>query len=127
VVEPPAGSELIYTDAVIEHAAKSFVQRFFKTTHGRLLMLACVINIAGFALGAYFVRDEWSMVFVVGLIAVLGPVYLAAIYFLFPRKFSASLKQGLKPSARVTITSSGFGVAARRRSYELLWSDVKGR
>lgn len=48
--------ELIYSDAVIESAAASFVRRSFSTTRGRLLILACVINVGGFVLVAVLVK-----------------------------------------------------------------------
>ena len=117
--------EIVYTDAVLEQAATSFFHHFFVTAFGRALQIACVLNIAALGLIFYLgVRDRF-MLFAVGLIAALGPVYLAVIYYVYPKKFATALKRVLQPTAHVTIDPTGFGIAAKGRRIELPWSDVK--
>ena len=77
MAEVHADSEITYTDAVIEDAAASFVRHFFNTTYGRVLLLACVINIAAFVLVFSLGIREWFVLFVVGTLAAMGPIYLA--------------------------------------------------
>lgn len=117
--------EIAYTDTLIEQATQSFFRDFFSTTYGRVLMLACVVNVAGFVLiVAMGVRDRF-MLFVIGMIAALGPLYLSIVYFYFPQKFSDVLKQRLQPAAKISLSSAGFGIAANGRAVTLPWSDVK--
>ena len=118
-------AEIEYTDRVIEQACGSFVRYFFSTRYGRLLVLASVVNAVGFALAVHFGVKDKFMLFVVGMIAALGPIYLSSLYFLFPKRTSAVLKQHLKPRAKVTVSSSGFGIAANGRAIALPWADVK--
>jgi hypothetical protein len=105
-------SEVVYSDAIIENASQAFVSDFFATRRGVALVLASVVTIVGFALMIWFGVREHFAVFVIGMIAVLGPIYLAAIYFYFPHRFAAMLKERLKPSAKVTITPTVFEIAA---------------
>jgi hypothetical protein len=118
-------SQVDYSDAVIEQASVSFVRYFFGTRRGRLLMIASVVNIAGLGLIIYLGVREAFMLMVVGMIAALGPVYLAFLRFGFPKRTAAVLKQHLKPRATVTVSSSGFGIATHDRAIALPWTEVK--
>ena len=118
-------SEVVYTDAVIDEAADAFVRTFFTTPMGRALIAASIVNIAAFALIMWLgVRDRF-MLFVVGMIAALGPAYLAMIRFYYPGTFATRLKQRLKPVARIAVTATGFAISANDRAVKLLWSDVR--
>lgn len=118
-------SDVVYTDAVIDQATEAFFRDFFRTRFGQVLMVACLVNVAAFGLMVWLgVRDHFTL-FVIGMIAALGPVYLGVLYFYYPRKLAAALKQSLKPSAKIMISSTGFGISANDRTVKLLWSDVK--
>ena len=121
----PAESDVTYSDAILEDSARSFVRHFFTTTYGRVLLIASAVNVFGFALVIFFGIRDWFMLFVVGMIAALGPVYLASLYFLYPRRIASALKERLQPAARVTVSPSGFGIAANGRTFALPWSDIK--
>lgn len=71
-----------------------------------------------------FIRDRF-MLFVVGLVALPGPVYLCLLRFYTPRKLAGVLKPRLQATARVTIGSTRFALAANGRAVALPRSDVR--
>lgn len=115
--------EAVYNDVVIDDAARTFVHRLFRRYLG-WLAAACSLNIAGFAFALMFPAGS-LVISAIGLLAVLGPVFLLLMYFRFPGKLAAALKQGLKPSARVSVSSSGLSMSVKGRSFTRQWTDLQ--
>ena len=115
--------DAVYDDAMIEDAAKVFVRRQFRK-YGWLLVLACIINIVGFAL---FVAlgGRGGLAVAVGIIAAVGPLYFPWAYNRLHHKLAASMKRALNPTARVSISSSTFTLSAKGQSFTRQWAHLK--
>ena len=125
-MEPsPDSAEVPYTDAVIEQATRSFISDTVKSPYGLAVIAASVANIIGFFVLVQLGLRDSSAVFFVGVVAMLGPFYLALLYLYYPGKISAQLKKRLQPSARIAISATGFEVAANDRMVKLPWTDIK--
>jgi hypothetical protein len=97
--------EVPYTDELIDHAAAAFVRDYLFHTYGRWLILACIINLAGFLAVLWLGGSKVQvMLAFIAAIAVLGPVGLARIWFAYPRKIAERIKQRFIPSATFSMT-----------------------
>lgn len=113
-----------YDDAIIDDAAKTFVRRLFKRYLG-MLAAACLLNVVGFIVVLTLPGNGELVTSAIGLLAVLGPVFLVLMHLRFPRKLAAALKQGLKPAVHVSVSSSSFSMLAKDRSFTKQWTDLK--
>lgn len=116
--------EAAYDDRIIDDAAKTFVRRLFKRYLG-LLIAACLLNIVGFIFLLMLPGNGGLMTIATGLLAVLGPAYFVLMYVRFPGKLAAAIKRDLKPTAHVSVSSSGLSISAKGRSFTKRWTDLK--
>ncbi|SRR6266849_3715899 len=116
--------EAAYDDANIDAAAKTYVEVLYKKYRG-ILGVACLINIIGFLLVLILPGSNTLMTIGIGCLAAIGPAYFPWAYFRFPSKFAANMKRGLKPTARLSVTSSSFSILAKGRSFTKQWADLK--
>jgi YcxB-like protein len=113
-----------YDDAIIDDAAKAFVHRLFKK-YVWLLVAACFMNIVGFVLVLLLPGSGKVMTLAIGIVAALGPLFFSWEYFRLPRTLAAPMKKGLKPTTRVSVSSSSFTMSAKGRSFTKRWSDLR--
>ncbi|OGA22386.1 MAG: hypothetical protein A3I02_06605 [Betaproteobacteria bacterium RIFCSPLOWO2_02_FULL_67_26] len=120
----PVHMEACYDQGLLEEAAKCYMRRFFEG-RGRWLLAACVVNVLGFgaalALGAKF---DLIMVWV-AFVVVVGPLYCAYLYFLFPRRYASRVARFLAPTAHISFTESAFEFSAKDRVVTVPWSQIK--
>ena len=112
-----------YTSAVLSSASTAFVRGYLFATYGKWLILACIINAAGFALVLWLgVRDisAWS----VGALALLGPVWLAHFYFHYPARFAARATRA-EPATQIVLTPEKIEITTRSGSASFLWSKFR--
>ena len=113
-----------YSDALIDDAARTFVQRLFQK-YLWLLVAACVLNIVGFVAVLVLPGSNGLMTIAIGVLAALGPVFFPWQYFRLPRELGAPMKKVLVPSTQVSVTPSAFTLSAKGRSFTIRWTDLK--
>jgi len=118
------GFEAAYDDAIIDNAAKTFVRRLFRK-YLWLLVVACILNIVGFVFVLILPGTSKVMTAAIGMLAALGPVYFPWAYLRLPKTFAAAMKQGLKPNAHLSVSSSSFTISAKGRSFSKPWTDLR--
>lgn len=127
----PIDFDSLFTAELIDDAATSFVRHYLLARYGLLFVLACIINAAGFALSLWLRGSgasgaAWMLTQLFdGAVVILGPIYLAYVYFGYPRKFAARLKQRLLPTTHFSLSPEAFGVRTRQGSIIVPWARVK--
>ena len=112
-----------YTSALLESAANSFVRGYLFRAYGRWLVLACIVNAAGFVMALLLgVRDAGA--WVSGAIALFGPLWLAHFYVYRPAKYAASAKRA-ELVTRVELSLEKIELTTRSRTASLSWSKFK--
>src|SRR4051812_18274140 len=91
--------QVIYSREILEAAAQCFVKRYFRGW-GRWLLVACVINATGFAVNfAFGARDTLTIV-LGAIIVIVGPLYCAYLFTLFPRRYASRVARSLVPGTQ---------------------------
>jgi hypothetical protein len=120
----PIHVEVIYSPEILEAAAKCFIRQYFRAK-GRWLLAACAVNALGLgaavALGA---RDTFIIAAVV-FIVVIGPLYCAYLYTLFPRRYAARIARHLPPTTGISFTASTVEIPAKEHTARIPWSSIK--
>ncbi len=65
------------------------------------------------------------MVFAIGALAALGPIYFPWQYYRLPGALSVRMKETLVPNAEVSIGASTFTLSAKGRSFTCHLKDLK--
>lgn len=120
----PVHMEARYDQGLLDAAAQCYIRRFFKGG-GRWLLAACVVNVLGFgaalALGAKFgIIMVW-----VAFVVVLGPLYCAYLYLLFPRRYALRVARSLAPTAQISFTEPALEFSLKDRVVRVPWSQIK--
>ena len=116
--------DVTYDDAIIYDAAKTFVRRLFRK-YLVLLLAVCSLCVGGFVAVLALPDSGRLATSAFGLLAVLVPVFLLLMYFRFPGKLAAALKQGLKPSAHASVSPSSLSMSVKGRSFTKSWTDLQ--
>ena len=112
-----------YTSALLECSANSFVRGYLFRTVGKWLVLACVVNAAGFGLVLLLgVRDAGA--WFSGAIALLGPLWLAHFYVRRPARFAARAKRA-ELASRVGLSPEKIELTTRSGHSSVSWSNVR--
>jgi len=114
-----------FAPELLDQASTDFVRGFLFKRYGAWLVVACVVNLIGFALVLWLGgANAASMVFLAG-IAVLGPVYLFWTYHFQSARIATRLKQYWVPAAHFSLGESAFSVTTSGGSASVPWSRVK--
>ena len=112
-----------YTPALLISSATALVRGYLFASYGKWLVVACVINAAGFTLGLW-AGARGVPVWVVGAIALLGPLWLANFYFRYPARF-ASRASGAGLVTRIALTPEKIELTTKDGSASFSWSRFK--
>jgi len=109
-----------YTSALLSAAATAFVRGYLFATYGRWLVMACIINAAGFGLIVWLGGGGGSAWFA-GALALIGPVWLANFYLRYPAKFATRASRS-EPPTRIALTPDNVELISRSGSAKVPWS-----
>src|SRR5690349_4486459 len=93
----PVHTEVTYDAELLEAAARCFIKRYFRG-QGRWLLVACVVNAIGFAAGLALGANDSFSIAVMAFVVVIGPLYCAYLFALFPRRYAARAARLLVPT-----------------------------
>jgi hypothetical protein len=113
------------TAELLDEASSSYVRQYLFKRYGRWLMVACIVNAAGFSLALWLGAMHGPEIAVFGLVVLFGPAYLLSAYFFYPRSIAKRLKQRFLPITRYSVTSTAVEVTTKAGNLSRPWPRLK--